>query len=113
MGGLERGEDDYYRVQGSTFVIEYENTQSNANHIHCVWRDSRAAGRERPRTKCFEAPILYEADFEQGAESQVLFARTGQGSILTPGSRIWPFMSIVYLYVLSLLARTLRRTSPE
>ncbi len=39
MGGLERGEGHYYRVQGSTFLIEYDNTQNNANHIHCVWRD--------------------------------------------------------------------------
>ncbi len=39
MGGLERGEGHYYRVQGSTFLIEYDNTQDNANHIHCVWRD--------------------------------------------------------------------------
>ena len=39
MGGLERGEGHYYRVQGSTFLIEYDNTQNNANHVHCVWRD--------------------------------------------------------------------------
>jgi hypothetical protein len=39
MGGLERGDPHYYRVQGSTFLIEYDNTQNNANHIHCVWRD--------------------------------------------------------------------------
>jgi len=39
MGGLEKGVGHYYRVQGSTFLIEYDNTQSNANHIHCVWRD--------------------------------------------------------------------------
>lgn len=39
MGGLEKGERHYYRVQGSTFLIEYDNTQNNANHIHCVWRD--------------------------------------------------------------------------
>src|SRR6266567_1771534 len=39
MGGLEKGEGHYYRVQGSTFLIEYDNTQNNANHIHCVWRD--------------------------------------------------------------------------
>jgi hypothetical protein len=39
MGGLERGEGHYYRVQGSTFLIEFDNTQNNANHIHCVWRD--------------------------------------------------------------------------
>jgi hypothetical protein len=39
MGGLERGEGHYYRVQGTTFLIEYDNTQNHANHIHCVWRD--------------------------------------------------------------------------
>jgi hypothetical protein len=39
MGGLERGEGHYYRVQGRTFLIEYDNTQDDANHVHCVWRD--------------------------------------------------------------------------
>jgi hypothetical protein len=39
MGGLEKGQGHYYRVQGSTFLIEYDNTQDHANHIHCVWRE--------------------------------------------------------------------------
>jgi hypothetical protein len=39
MGGLELGEPHYYRIQGSTFLIEYDNTQNNANHPHSVWRD--------------------------------------------------------------------------
>jgi hypothetical protein len=39
MGGLEDGEGHYYRVQGSTFLVEFDNTQNDANHIHCVWRD--------------------------------------------------------------------------
>jgi hypothetical protein len=39
MGGLEKGQGHYYRIQGSTFLIEYDNTQDNANHIHCVWRE--------------------------------------------------------------------------
>lgn len=38
-GGVERGEPHYYRVQGPTFLIEYDNTQNDANHIHSVWRD--------------------------------------------------------------------------
>ncbi|PYI81607.1 MAG: hypothetical protein DME26_19685, partial [Verrucomicrobia bacterium] len=38
-GGLERGDGHYYRVQGPTFLLEYDNTQNNANHIHAVWRD--------------------------------------------------------------------------
>lgn len=39
MGGIEKGQPHYYRVQGSNFLIEYDNTQNNANHIHAVWRD--------------------------------------------------------------------------
>lgn len=38
-GGEKRGEKHYYRVQGPTFLIEYDNTQNDANHIHSVWRD--------------------------------------------------------------------------
>ncbi len=38
-GGPDRGQGHYYRVQGPTFVFEYDNTQNNANHIHSVWRD--------------------------------------------------------------------------
>ena len=38
-GDAERGRRHYYRVQGPTFLIEYDNTQNNANHIHAVWRD--------------------------------------------------------------------------
>ncbi len=38
-GGLEPGMPHYYRVQGKTFVVEYDNTQNEANHAHTVWRD--------------------------------------------------------------------------
>jgi len=38
-GGIERGQPHYYRVQTSAFLIEYDDTQNNANHIHSVWRD--------------------------------------------------------------------------
>jgi hypothetical protein len=38
-GGTEPGQKHYYRVQGPTFLIEFDNTQDNANHIHSVWRD--------------------------------------------------------------------------
>ena len=38
-GGTEPGERHYYRVQGPTFLIEYDNTQNNGNHMHSVWRD--------------------------------------------------------------------------
>lgn len=38
-GGLEPGEPHHYLIQGPTFLIEYDCTQDNANHIHCVYRD--------------------------------------------------------------------------
>jgi hypothetical protein len=38
-GGINKNEPHYYRVQGATFLIEYDDTQNNANHIHSVWRD--------------------------------------------------------------------------
>ena len=37
-GPKARGAKHYYRVQGPTFLIEYDNTQNDANHIHSVWR---------------------------------------------------------------------------
>lgn len=40
-GGLERGDPHYYRVQGDSLLVEYDNTQSHANHIHTIWRDPR------------------------------------------------------------------------
>jgi hypothetical protein len=36
---FEHGEAHYYRIQGPSFLVEYDNTQNNANHIHTVWRD--------------------------------------------------------------------------
>ncbi|MEX0617548.1 MAG: DUF3500 domain-containing protein [Pseudohongiellaceae bacterium] len=39
IGGTERGDPHYYRIQGTGFLIEYDNTQNDANHIHLVWRD--------------------------------------------------------------------------
>lgn len=33
------GNGHYYAVKGPTFLVEYDNTQQDANHIHSVWRD--------------------------------------------------------------------------
>jgi hypothetical protein len=38
-GQTERGKKHYYRIQGPTFLVEYDNTQNDGNHIHSVWRD--------------------------------------------------------------------------
>ena len=38
-GPLEPGHAHYYRVHGPTVLIEFDNTQNDANHIHSVWHD--------------------------------------------------------------------------
>jgi hypothetical protein len=38
-GSEQRGQGHYYAVKGPTVLIEYDNTQNHANHIHSVWRD--------------------------------------------------------------------------
>ena len=38
-GGLEPGDQHYYRIQTPVFLIEYDKTQDQGNHIHSVWRD--------------------------------------------------------------------------
>lgn len=38
LGGMEPGDPHYYAIKGRSFVVEYDNTQDLANHIHTVWR---------------------------------------------------------------------------
>ncbi|HEY7209015.1 MAG TPA: DUF3500 domain-containing protein [Bryobacteraceae bacterium] len=38
-GGINGGDQRYYRVHAPSFLIEFDDTQDNANHIHSVWRD--------------------------------------------------------------------------
>ena len=38
-GETEKGKKHYYRIQGPTFLIEFDNTQNDGNHVHSVWRD--------------------------------------------------------------------------
>lgn len=38
-GSLQPGSGHYYRIQGPSILIEYDNTQNDANHIHTVVRD--------------------------------------------------------------------------
>jgi Protein of unknown function (DUF3500) len=38
-GPAEPGRGHYYAVRGPSFLLEYDNTQNGANHIHAVWRD--------------------------------------------------------------------------
>jgi hypothetical protein len=38
-GSDVRGQAHYYRIHGPTFIIEYDNTQNDANHVHTIWHD--------------------------------------------------------------------------
>jgi Protein of unknown function (DUF3500) len=40
-GSLDPGKANYYRIHGPTLLIEFDNTQNDANHIHSVWHDPR------------------------------------------------------------------------
>jgi hypothetical protein len=41
IGGTEEGQGRYYRIQAPELLIEMDNTQNGANHVHAVWRDLR------------------------------------------------------------------------
>jgi hypothetical protein len=38
-GSTEPGTGTYYRIQGPMLLIEYDNTQTNSNHVHTAVRD--------------------------------------------------------------------------
>ena len=38
-GSLRPGEPQYYRLQGPTFLLEFDNSRNEGTHIHSVWRD--------------------------------------------------------------------------
>lgn len=38
-GGQVVSEPHYYRIQGPVTLIEFDNAEDNANHVHTVWRD--------------------------------------------------------------------------
>jgi hypothetical protein len=38
-GPLEAQRPHYYRLQGSTFLMEHDNSRNRGTHIHSVWRD--------------------------------------------------------------------------
>ena len=36
---VSAGDSLYYRIQGADFLVEYDNTSDEADHIHVVWRE--------------------------------------------------------------------------
>jgi hypothetical protein len=41
-GNLEPRRPHYYRLQGPTFLLEFDNSRNGGTHIHSVWRDFEA-----------------------------------------------------------------------
>lgn len=39
IGSAEPGKPHYYRVRGARWIIEFDTTTGDPNHIHTVWRD--------------------------------------------------------------------------
>ena len=48
--GPEPGQPHYYRIQGPRLLIEYDNVQNGANHVHSVWRDPEGDFGQRSST---------------------------------------------------------------
>jgi Protein of unknown function (DUF3500) len=38
-GGTSIDQPHYFRIQGPATLIEFDNAEDNANHVHSVWRD--------------------------------------------------------------------------
>jgi hypothetical protein len=38
-GSLEKRKPQYYRIQGLTFLLEFDNSRNGGTHVHSVWRD--------------------------------------------------------------------------
>jgi hypothetical protein len=38
-GTTRPGQPHYYRLQGPTFLLEFDNSRNSGTHIHSVWRD--------------------------------------------------------------------------
>jgi Protein of unknown function (DUF3500) len=62
-GSTKRGEGHYFRIHGPTLVIEYDNTQNDANHAHLVWHSpSNNFGADFLRRHYAESPHHQHAE---------------------------------------------------
>jgi TonB family protein len=89
-GGINKGDPHYYRIQGPTFLVEYDDTQNNANHIHSVWRDFNGDFgddllREHYRTSQHDAPR--QEPSQQGELREVVELVTSPENYVGPSAR--------------------------
>jgi hypothetical protein len=60
-GAIDPARPHYYRLHGPTVLIEYDNTQNAANHVHTVWHDPRNDFGEDPLRSHYEDPGHHHA----------------------------------------------------
>jgi hypothetical protein len=88
-GSIEPNERHYYRVQGPTFLIEFDNTQNNANHIHTVWRDFDGDfGRDLLREHYRNAPHPALTGGPGAGHNSCGTGTAGPGTAHRPGGRV-------------------------
>jgi hypothetical protein len=108
--GRNGGRSTYYRIQGPTFLVEYDNAQNDGNHIHSVWRDFDGDfGRDLLREHLKGVPHLHErrpvtvlttSDPGLLAFAQSLLeARASSSSSKGKNHRIVPFIGFAELQV--------------
>ncbi len=69
-GSLTPGESGYYRIQGPTLLIEFDNTGDEADHVHTLMRDVEADfGRDLlgEHRALYHAPTAFIADHRVGS----------------------------------------------
>lgn len=88
QGGAGHDEGYYYRVRGSTFMIEYNNTAfGTPNHQHTVWRDP---DQRNPHNNDWGRDIIrqhYATASHHAADRTHYIARRTQNNILSRMSR--------------------------
>jgi hypothetical protein len=76
-GPIDPKQPHYYRLHGPTLLIEYDNSQNRANHVHSVWHD--------PRNDFGVDPL--RAHYESGHRRLTAAPRPGGSSDRSP--RAW------------------------
>ena len=81
------GAAHYYRIQGPTFLIEYDNTQNNANHQHIVWRDFNGDFGTDLLAEHYAADAVHKASIARGGGMTSFSRRALAGCLGCPDPR--------------------------
>ena len=76
-GPVSKNDPHYYRIHGGNFVVEFDNRQDGANHIHSVWRDIEndfAADVLREHLRLFHVHVIGEDSTQRAQRARCCFA---------------------------------------